>query len=404
MGVWDLIGGKSSPEQFAEMLRKRLKQGGEKSEISYDEKEFSLCRAEDERVFYLGNAFAEFERTEKEDREKVIRMFLTTWFTAHLDLPKNFSDAKADILITLRDRSYYEIDIPLCSKDLGEAENFLYSELADYLAIAPVYDMPTSIRSLSADDLAAWEVTLYEVLEVGKENLQEMTREYAQADDLFIFATGDSHDAARMLLTDKIESLDTAGAPVAMVPNRELLLVTGDQSDEGLEAMLQIAEPALDHERRISSHAFRLEHGEWTPWLPPEGHPFCQRFTLLQTQAFVRDYHRQAELLEKRFQREEAEVFVAAYNAVQDEKGKIRTYAVWSEGIPSLLPKADQLLFLGIQQGEMKLVAAAAWDDLPHEVKQLLQPTDYYPKRYLATEFPEVDVLEEIGVADWARE
>ncbi len=233
--------GDSWKDDFAEMLLQRLEQGGETRKVTYDAEAFTLCRTDDDQTFYLGNAFAEYQRASEDDRESVVRVFLSTWFTSEFELPKSLTDAKSDVLVTVRDRSYFEVDIPLCSENLELGDGLLYCDLAECLAIAPVYDMPTSIRSLSDDDLAAWDVTLYEVIEIAKQNLREMTQECAQVGDVYLFSSGDSHDAARMLLTDVIQSLGVPGTPIAMVPNREMLVVTGEESLEGLETMLGLA-------------------------------------------------------------------------------------------------------------------------------------------------------------------
>lgn len=406
MGILDLFSDNPSPDKFAKMLLARLKSGGETRKVIYDKESFTLRREEDDHVFYLGNAFAEFQRASPEEVENVVRVFLSTWFTSQMELPESLDDAKADVLVTVRDRSYFELDIPLCSDKLEMAEGLVYYELAECLAVAPVYDMPTSIRSLSKEDLEAWGVTLYEVLEIAKQNLKEMTEQCAQMGELYVFASGDSHDAARILLTDIIGSLDLSGAPIAMVPNRETLLITGEDSEEGLSTMLAVAEQALVHERRISSVAFRLEGDEWSPWLPSADHPLRQQFGLLRAQASVGDYQRQKELLEKQHQRSNTDLFVATYNAIQDEEGDILSYTTWGEGVATLLPKADYVLFMSSGESGMPstMAAAAEWDRVIDETGHLMTNEQTYPERHRVVEFPTADLLNRLGIADWARE
>lgn len=406
MGILDLFSGKPTPDKFAKMLLARLKSGGETRSVVYDKESFSLRREEDEHVFYLGNAFAEFQRASAEEVENVIRVFLSTWFTSQMELPKTLDDAKADLLVTVRDRSYFELDIPLCSDKLEMAEGLVYYELANCLAVAPVYDMPTSIRSLSKEDLENWDVTLYELLEIAKQNLREMTEECAQMGELFVFASGDSHDAARILLTDVMHSLDIEGAPIAMVPNRETLLVTGEHNEEGLATMAAVAEQALAHERRISSVAFRLEGDDWSPWLPDAEHPLRQQFGLFREQAKVGDYQRQKELLEKKHQRNGEDIFVATYNAIQDEEGNVHSYTTWSQGIPTLLPKADYVVFMaaGADGLPSHMAAAAPWDKVVDLAEELMAPEGCYPQRHRVEKFPQPQVIEQLGIADWAKE
>lgn len=404
MGSLDGPRGNSTQDSFAHMLLERLKQGGETREVNYDRESFTLCRADDDQTFYLGNAFAEFQRADEADRENVVRVFLSTWFTSQFELPATLDDAKADLLVTVRDRAYFEVDIPLCSENLALGDGLLYSEFAECLAIAPVYDMPTSIRSLSEDDLAAWDVTLYEVIEIAKQNLREMTQQCAQMGEVFVFASGDSHDAARMLLTDVVGSLEVAGAPIAMVPNREMLLVTGEDSPEGLEAMLGIATQALAHERRISSVAFRLEGDAWVPWLPADDHPLRQQFQLLRVQGQMGDYERQQELLQKRHAADDRYTFVSRFSAIQDDDGTIRTYTTWPQALPATLPRADYVMFMASHADGMPshLAAAADWQKVEQLASHLLVREDTYPERYRVSEFPDAELLAALGMVDWA--
>lgn len=405
MGLLDAFRGKSPQDKFAHMLLERLTQGGEAREVNYDSEAFTLCRAEDDQTFYLGNAFAEYERASEKDRENVVRVFLSTWFTSQFELPEMLNDAKSDVLITVRDRSYFEVDIPLCSETLELGEGILFSEFAECLAIAPVYDMPTSIRSLSDDDLAAWNVTLYEVIEIAKQNLREMTQQCAQAGDVYLFASGDSHDAARMLLTDVIHSLELPGAPIAMVPNREMLIVTGEDSAEGLESMLGIAEPALAHERRISSAAFRLDGDEWSPWLPAEEHPLQNQFHLLRVQGQMGDYERQQQLLQKRQTGDETYTFISGFNALQGDDDVIRTYTTWPAAVPASLPRADYVVFMASSDDGMPshLAAAADWHTVQEVAGHLMSAEDIYPMRYRVAEFPDETMLNRLGIVDWAK-
>lgn len=390
-------------DDFAEMLQTRLKQGGETHDLEYDAESFTLRRPHDDQTFYLGNAFAEYERASPEDREGVVRVFLSTWFTSKFELPASLDDAKADVLVTVRDRSYFEVDIPLCSDQLSITEGLLYTEFAECLALAPVYDMPTSIRSLSEDDLAAWDVTLYEVIEIAKKNLLEMTQQCAQAGELFMFSSGDSHDVARMLLTEVMESLEVQGAPIAMAPNRELLLVTGESSEEGLASMVDMAEEALDHERRISSAAFRLEQGSWSPWLPPIDHPLHNRLRLMRVQGQMADYERQEELLRQQAAAQDEQIFVSRFAAMQGEDQTIRTYTIWPAAGPALLPVADYVMMMAADEAGMPthLAAAARWDEVEAVAGELMTDIESYPARHRVEQFPSDEAIKHLGIADW---
>ncbi len=410
MGLLDKFRKKLTPDSFAELLTKRLREAGDDGEINYDAKTFTLSRGGVEAITYLGNLYAEYERADPEHREQVLRTFLATWFTARLDLPAELDDARPDILAAVRTRAYFEIGVPLMALMAGgeapPADHMAYAEIAGCLAVTPVYDLPTSIRQLDSRDLEAWGITLYEALEIAKVNLTETTRECAKAGDVYVFAHGDSHDAARLLLTDLLASLEVDGDTVAMAPNRELLLVTGTENVEGLKDLAEMARKSLEHERGISGVALRLEHGEWAAWLPDQSHPAYAALSFLHAQTLVGEYEQQRELLTLRQEKDGSErCFISSYNATQDQRsGRVSSYCVWPQGMPALLPRTDRVVLstTGPDGKPIGVVAAADWRRVEQEVGMRMTPVDGYPERWRVESFPAPEELARIGMADWA--
>lgn len=410
MGLLDIFRRKPSPDQFAKLLVDRIKAAGDPRPVDYDAENFCLTSADRGAITNLHNLYAEYERATAEERELVVKNFLAAWFTTEMELPETLEDARHDLLLAIRGRSYYEVGVALMSDELEPNHQLPYEEIAGCLAVSPIYDLPTSIRSLSQDDLENWDVTLYEALEIAKQNLLESTREVAQAEDLYMFASGDSHDAARLVLTELIESLDVDGDPVAMIPNREMLLVTGTDSETGLDHMVKIAAEGVDHERGISGVALRLEFGQWQLWLPPEDHTSHNDFALLRAQSIGADYAQQKVLLDRRHKRDGEDLFVAAFNATRNEAtGKVHTFCAWQNGIELLLPEADYVLFgdpnsvVAMEESSASVLAAGDWQSVMQHAGHLLEPVDCYPPRHRVLGFPEPEVLQAIGIADWVR-
>jgi hypothetical protein len=53
-------------------------------------------------------------------------------------------------------------------------------------------------------------------MEVAKQNLYESSWTYSKVGEhLYAFMSGDNYDAARLLLTERIQDLEVAGQPVA---------------------------------------------------------------------------------------------------------------------------------------------------------------------------------------------
>ena len=117
------------------------------------------------------------------------------------------------------------------------------------------------MRSISGDDLKGWDVSWYEAMEAAKSALSEM--EFAVArigDHLYASASGDNYDASRLILTDLIQQMDVYGDHVAMVPNRDTLLVTGSNDETGLQIMADLAEKALEDPRPLGATPPKFSH------------------------------------------------------------------------------------------------------------------------------------------------
>lgn len=67
---------------------------------------------------------------------------------------------------------------------------------------------------------------------------------------------------SRLLLSNVIRQIEVKGDPVAMIPNRETLIVAGSEDAAGLAAMLLLATEALQQPRLISGVALRLDGEE----------------------------------------------------------------------------------------------------------------------------------------------
>jgi hypothetical protein len=195
-------------------------------------------------------------------------------------------------------------------------------------------------------------------------------------------------------LLDLIRQLEVKGEHIAMVPHRDSLLITGSDDIEGLGMMAQFAEDAFEHPRFISCTALRLDGDEWVSWLPPIDHPHFSKFRLLEIKSLYQDYEVQKELLDALHEKEGTDIFVAKYNPAEDKSGTVYTYSVWSDGVDTLLPKTNRVIFF--REGE-DVLATGDWEGVEQVAGHLMEPTDMYPPRYRVREFPTDEQLAKIG-------
>lgn len=376
-------------DRFAKMVVGRVRNSGDSQRIDYDPESFELRREDGGRIF-LGNLYAQYQRSEPQEHEDLLRSFLATWHTASFQTPADFADAQADLMPALRARMYLVNAEEMCLA-AGNEPDFPHEVIGEHLAATLVYDLPNSMMTVNSETLEGWGLTFYEAMEHAKRNLAETTTQYAQLGSMYAMAVGDAYDASRLLLTDLIERMEVEGDTIAAVPNRERLYVCGSADEEGLTMLSKAVAEDLKHERAITGRLFRLDRGEWTPWMPPTDHPAHQDWRLLAIQSVGQDYAEQKSLLDQRNAREGRDLYLPSYSALEDpETGAVRTWCSWAEGVEAWLPETDDVIFTSINgPDDVKIRARAPWQAVLDGAGDLMQPLGLYPERWKVSGFPD---------------
>jgi uncharacterized protein YtpQ (UPF0354 family) len=384
-------------DEFAQLLTDRIHQAGEKGGIVYEAEEFRL-RGEGERapILFLTNAYKEFCSADEGLRKRVVKHWVRNWFNLSKDMPEDFEDAKSDLLPIVRSRAHFDINSLREEVENGKPLALPYQVLGEHFGVGLVYDLPELMQSIQQAQLDAWGITFYEAMEVARENLSALPAKFIgpqSGEGAYLSATGDSYDGSRLLLTDIIRRFQVKGDPVALIPNRENLVIVGSEDDEGLSGMLKMTTEALKQPRPISGIALRLHGDEWVPWLPAVSHPPYKDFRQLQLQTLGQNYAEQKDLLDKLHVRNGEDVFVASFSALPAPDGRVLSYATWTDTTNSLLPKTD-VLVLGRLGGEPRVVE---WQRVMDVAGDLVEPLDIYPPRYRVREFPSEEQLAAMG-------
>ena len=395
MGFLSRFFGPLTPDSFAEQFQAELARQGHPTR--YDKADFSLrAIGDDQNVFNLRNFYDEHCKLPKSERKKHLRRSVTACLSSQRELPEDYEDVEPDLRIKLWCRAMLEkIQLRQLLQKGDRNLAFPVADIGDHLFATVVYDLPNAVRSIGVEDLERWGVSLYEALEVARRNLAEDKSVLASlGDSLYVSVTGDSYDSSRLLLVDQIRTLKVKGDPIAMVPNRDTLLITGSEDDEGLGMMLDLAEKGADEPRTMIFTPLRLDGDAWVDWSPPPSHPLLPRFQVLEIKYLYPEYEEQKQLLEAWHAKEGTDIFVASYSCVQKTDGSLFTYGLWSEGVDTLLPKAHKVMFF--QDGK-DIVAEGDWDHVVSIVGHLMEPTEHYPPRFRVQEFPTGDQLAAIG-------
>lgn len=140
--------------------------------------------------------------------------------------------------------------------------------LSNELSIVLCLDFPEAIRYVLPNQLEQWDKSLDECLNVAIRNLEANSTEpfYNFASGCYGMALNDGYDASRILLLDKIRMLPLKGRPLAMVPQRDTLMVTGSEDEAGIFRMAMLAGEFMQGPWSLSGVPLILKGDEWIDW------------------------------------------------------------------------------------------------------------------------------------------
>ena len=381
---------------FAQAVVDALVAAGRGEAIKADLEEF-VVQYGDKRSFYLGNLYGEYERAGAFSRSRVFGFVLQQALATAPPIPENFAAARQSLLPSVRDPLTFDLQRLLLPE--GEAGKYrpAYQMLGDCYCVSVVHDGATTMSYVNQDQFTTWDVPLSRALEYALDNLAARPANVETiAPGLFAFDTRDSYDAARLLLKDRVRALALRGRPVAAIPNRECLLLTGEDDRDGLERLARLIEERFDHPRAIGTCPLVLDGEAWRPFVPPGSDALAVRYRNLAVKNQGTRYADQKRVLEKLYEKRGTDVFVASFSGFSAKGGDtaIHSYCVWSQGVPSLLPKTDLVAFVGNNRDQRSLYP---WDLVVAEVGALMKPQQMVPERWSVTEFPSPEALSKLA-------
>jgi hypothetical protein len=252
---------------------------------------------------------------------------------------------------------------------------------------------PQQLRDLNLDPARALELATANLLE------RSTTEFTTLGPGVFVAGSTDSCASSRLLVPDRIAALPVKGDPVAMVPVRSMLLVTGADDKNGLLTMAGAAAEALAlSPDPLSAQPLRLADGAWSDFTP-DAIEYASLHDLMRGQ-HLREYAEQKELLDQLHAQEDDDIFVANYAPMQDRRtGRAFGMTFWADGMSSLLPRADVIAFKPADE-----VILVPWDAAMPIVGHRMTRTDHYPVRFRVDTFPSVDSLDRLrAVATLAK-
>src|SRR6266511_803478 len=335
-------------------------------------------------VVYLSNVFRECRGASRAERRQRILQLVSSVIAID-QVPDTWAQARGRLRPVLRAVTF------------GQAEatgrlTLLSRPAFPFLAELVVIDEPTAMAYVTVAQTREWGVPAVEVFEAVHANLTLLAggsdglaadRPPGQGPALLRFVDdGDAYYVSRLLLDGWLAGLatDVGGRPVAFVPDHNTLIVTADRPDS-LGALFELVEQEYtDAVRPISPQAYTVDpYGKVTTYAAPDGHPVAAAV-----------YRSQQEWLEAEHERDGADTFVATLTVATRPGGPTISYAVWPDGVDTLLPRAEYVSFAS-DHGSFFV----PWQTLEREV-DLVPVADLTPERYRLTAWPPPPVVERL--------
>lgn len=351
-------------------------------------------------VLNAHNLLHEVVRLPRAGRPAAIRRFLDGLLLTEAMDARHFAEVAPFLLPVVRSADDYGIHgLSAEVSRAGPMATVATRPLVNDIVVALVVDGKNAMATVAEKRLEEWGVSFEQALDQALSNLRGLAEHGGWKQvrpGVWSGEWGDYYESSRMLLPDLVHRLNVKN-PVVMVPFRGAILVTSAQDGEGIEGMLATVEQSIANNNRWISFRPAILHGTaWTPFTPPPA--LEERFRRLSFESAAPAYAQQKELLEKKFEADGGDVFVASYSAfTRDER--LVTWATWSEGVThALLPVTDVVVFVmsGSDAAESLMVP---WACVREIVGHLMLPTEWMPTRLQVQEFPSPEELERLKAA-----
>lgn len=350
-----------------------------------------------EHAVFLENTFHETREMSPEARAERIRRVLSTIGSDTSEL--GWADVQERIVPLVRASTLFLAMIE------DSAKMPLSRPALPFLIQALAIDSPDSIQYVVPSNANDWGVDVETLFEVARENA---ARYFGAADAVEIYdaqapyplwhvSVDDDYQPSRLLLPGWLAAFQgkVVGRPIAIVPERAVLVIGGDGDERCLKRMIEMADREFAASRRsISPAVYTVDDaGAVVPLVMPKGHPLANDVAVGHLKLAIGEYQTQKEVLQARLGED---MFVASYVGVQKQDGSVLSYATWTEGVASLLPKVDELVLVSgdLDEPTVHRIAWSVFEEIAGAY--VVRVPDLHPPRFRAMEWPDPATLEQL--------
>ena len=404
MGLWDKLksrlGGEDEQRRrFLTDVQRIAEHIPQVRRVEPDPDDFSirlhLDDTDNAHTVYLGNVWQEMRTATPQQRTARMERFLLDLFaTDATDEPATWASVRERLVPVLRAPSSFFMGterLPVLSRP------FL-----PFLVEAVVVDSDESMAYVRDTDAQTWSVEPAEIFSEARRNLASCEDAIERVPDtplvLWRVGTGDAYEASRLLLPGWLAGFRSrvSGDPVAIVPERSVIIVGGRDDVPALQRMLAMAEEIASSTPRYLSTAMYTVDGadKVVPLELPTDHPAYPALRRGRNLLAGTEYKAQKEHLDAVHERDGIDIFVASYGGMTRD-GLDQSWSSWAEGVDTLLPPTD-LVAMGGGQGT-DWTALVPWEGLQELAGHCLKPDPACdPVRYRTLKWPAPSVVAEL--------
>lgn len=379
MGMFDFILA-SREDRFAKRVMRRLRQRGWPHPMTYVRETFAVEVGEGDKV-HLSRIFQDWLRYPLWRRRAALDAALDFVFSA--PLTGSYEDLAPLLIPVVRGERDMDVFRPAGGGD-GPIRR-----LAGPLWLMVAFDRPHSIQYVDQGQLDELGRPFEDLLARAVENLRgrpggEFERQKA---GYYLLDYSDVYATSRLLQPELFQALPFKGAPVAMAAARGVVLVADSEDPAALQAMAEFGAHVVGSDTRpIAFTPLILQDGAWAPFEPGPEAPLALQF--LPVNQRIWDYGLQEEALAADLETRAEGLHVAGLDALNDG-ARIVTFATWTDGAPTLLPRADALV---LADGEGRRLLRR-WEDVEAVCGVFAQEPDLDPPRYRTGAPPDAEAL-----------
>jgi hypothetical protein len=307
------------------------------------------------------------------------------------DIPRLWTLARASIYPALRSR-YATTTLEIDGRGGGTPLPPMMQRpwLADLILVV-LYDFGQHMSYVTRSNVDAWDTVEEELWAYAFHNLKTLPRPRWEpvGHGVFRLVSEVSYEETLLLLDEVRARLRFSTHAVFALPNRGVLLTADGTDLAAVRALLDAARRHLQQDPWPLSGALvrRVREG-WRRFDVPR--ELAAPAHVLETVSLSHAYREQKAALDKLHARAGTELFVASFalRDVDDDPARVHSYCVLTEGVDSLLPKTDHIIFNRGAGGLHPERLAVPWRTVERICGHHFENTDELPLRYRVRQFP----------------